>query len=109
MCGLGSPAVSCPSQGHFVAATLKRALDHVRPILAEGYRGLGLERLVVGSARAVVDRLAAYRAMGFDYVVLHHISGDHSAILDSVELIRKRSSPSPPVGRRRPDAKLISF
>jgi alkanesulfonate monooxygenase SsuD/methylene tetrahydromethanopterin reductase-like flavin-dependent oxidoreductase (luciferase family) len=71
----------------FVAPTDRQALDHVEPILTEGYRGVGLERLLVGSPATIVQRLAAYRDLGFHHVLVRHISGDHAAILDSFELI----------------------
>jgi alkanesulfonate monooxygenase SsuD/methylene tetrahydromethanopterin reductase-like flavin-dependent oxidoreductase (luciferase family) len=77
----------------FVAPTDRQALDHVEPILAEGYRGVGLERLLVGSPATIVQRLAAYRGLGFHHVLVRHISGDHAAILDSFELIGRHIVP----------------
>jgi alkanesulfonate monooxygenase SsuD/methylene tetrahydromethanopterin reductase-like flavin-dependent oxidoreductase (luciferase family) len=70
-----------------VAPTDDHALDHVRPILAEGYRGLDLDRLLVGSPATVITRLAGYRKLGFDHVLVRHITGDDAAILDSFALI----------------------
>jgi alkanesulfonate monooxygenase SsuD/methylene tetrahydromethanopterin reductase-like flavin-dependent oxidoreductase (luciferase family) len=77
----------------FVAPTDEQALAHVEPILAEGYRGVGLERLLVGSPKTVVDRLAGYHQLGFDHVLVRHVSGDHAAILDSFELIGRHVIP----------------
>lgn len=77
----------------FVAPTDEQALDHVEPILAEGYRGVGLDRLLVGSPQTVVSRLAAYHELGFDHVLVRHVSGDHAAILDSFELIGRHVIP----------------
>jgi alkanesulfonate monooxygenase SsuD/methylene tetrahydromethanopterin reductase-like flavin-dependent oxidoreductase (luciferase family) len=77
----------------FVAATDRQALDHVEPILTEGYRGVGLERLLVGSPATIVQRLASYRDLGFHHVLVRHISGDHAAILDSFELIGRNIVP----------------
>jgi alkanesulfonate monooxygenase SsuD/methylene tetrahydromethanopterin reductase-like flavin-dependent oxidoreductase (luciferase family) len=77
----------------FVAPTDRQAVDHVEPILAEGYRGVGLERLLVGSPATIVKRLADYRDLGFHHVLVRHISGDHSAILDSFDLIGRHVVP----------------
>lgn len=77
----------------FVAKTDEEALDHVRPILAEGYRGLDLERVLVGSPQTIVDRLATYRKLGFDHVLVRHITGDHAAMLDSFGLIGEQVIP----------------
>ena len=77
----------------FVAPTDREALEHVEPILAEGYRGVGLERLLVGSPTTIVRRLAGYRTLGFDHVLVRHISGDHAAILESFDLIGRHVLP----------------
>jgi len=57
----------------------------VGAILAEGYRGTGLDQLLVGSADTVVQDLRRYRDMGFDYVMVRHIVGDHRLMLRSFE------------------------
>ena len=59
----------------------------VGSILAEGYRGTGLDQLLVGSAETVVRDLRKYRNMGFDYVMVRHIVGDHQLMLRSFERI----------------------
>lgn len=70
-----------------VAATDETALAHVAPILAEGYRGLDFDRLVVGSPATVLERLDAYRSMGFDRVLVRHITGDRPELLESFALL----------------------
>ena len=70
-----------------VAATDGEALAHVEPILAEGYRGATLDKLLVGSPATIIERLAAYDRMGFHHVLVRHITGDHEAMLASFELI----------------------
>lgn len=77
----------------FVAPTDDEAIAHVRPILDEGYRGLDLDRLLVGSPATVMARLAGYRDLGFDRVLVRHVSGDHRAILRSFELIGREVVP----------------
>jgi alkanesulfonate monooxygenase SsuD/methylene tetrahydromethanopterin reductase-like flavin-dependent oxidoreductase (luciferase family) len=85
-----------------VAESDEEARRHIDPILAEGYRGVTLERLLVGSPTTVVQRLDAYRAMGFDNVLVRHISGDHERILSSIELIGRDVIPE--IGRWSPSA-----
>lgn len=73
----------------FVAATDEEAWAAVDPVLAAGYRGFGQEResSLVGSAETVVERLRWYRGLGFDFVLVRHIVGDHGLILDSMRRI----------------------
>lgn len=70
-----------------VAETDAEAWAHVEPILEQGYRGLDSSRLLVGSPDTVVARLRSYESMGFDDVLVRHITGDHSAMLRSFELL----------------------
>lgn len=70
-----------------VAESDAKALEHIVPILEDGYRGVGLDRLLVGSPSTVLQRLAEYRDMGFRHVLVRHITGDHGAMLDSFGLI----------------------
>jgi alkanesulfonate monooxygenase SsuD/methylene tetrahydromethanopterin reductase-like flavin-dependent oxidoreductase (luciferase family) len=65
----------------------------VGSILAEGYRGTGLDQLLVGSAETVVRNLRKYRNMGFDYVMVRHIVGDHQNMLRSFERIGRDVMP----------------
>jgi alkanesulfonate monooxygenase SsuD/methylene tetrahydromethanopterin reductase-like flavin-dependent oxidoreductase (luciferase family) len=70
-----------------VAETDAEARAHVDPILEQGYRGLDHSRLLVGSPDTVAARLRLYEAMGFDHVMVRHITGDHAAMLRSFELL----------------------
>jgi alkanesulfonate monooxygenase SsuD/methylene tetrahydromethanopterin reductase-like flavin-dependent oxidoreductase (luciferase family) len=65
----------------------------VGSILAEGYRGAGLDQLLVGSAETVVRDLRKYRNVGFDYVMVRHIVGDHQLMLRSFERIGRDVMP----------------
>ena len=65
----------------------------VASILAEGYRGTGFDQLLVGSADTVVRSLRSYRTMGFDYVMVRHIVGDHQLMLRSFERIGRDVMP----------------
>jgi hypothetical protein len=47
----------------------------------------------VGSAGTVVQDLCRYRAMGFDYVMVRHIVGDHQLMLRSFERIGRDVMP----------------
>lgn len=73
----------------FVAATDEGAWAAVDPVLAAGYRGFGQDRenALVGSAQTVVQRLRRYCGLGFDFVLVRHIVGDHGLILDSLRRI----------------------
>jgi alkanesulfonate monooxygenase SsuD/methylene tetrahydromethanopterin reductase-like flavin-dependent oxidoreductase (luciferase family) len=70
-----------------VADTDADARAHVDPILEQGYRGLDHERLLVGSPATIVDRLRHYESLGFDHVMVRHITGDHAAMIRSFELL----------------------
>lgn len=70
-----------------LAETDAQARAHIDPILAEGYRGLGYDQLLVGSPATVIDRLRSYEAGGFEHVMVRHITGDHEHMLRSFELL----------------------
>jgi alkanesulfonate monooxygenase SsuD/methylene tetrahydromethanopterin reductase-like flavin-dependent oxidoreductase (luciferase family) len=77
-----------------VADTSQAAHAEVDKILEEGYRGTGKEELLVGSAQEVTERLAHYRHLGFSELMVRHISGDHTKILRSIELIGEQIIPA---------------
>jgi len=56
-------------------------------VLAEGYRGTGMDQLLVGSPKTIVEKLREYRALGFDYVMVRHIVGEHDRMLRSFQQI----------------------
>jgi alkanesulfonate monooxygenase SsuD/methylene tetrahydromethanopterin reductase-like flavin-dependent oxidoreductase (luciferase family) len=70
-----------------LASTDAAARAHVDPILAQGYRGLDYDRLLVGSPDTIADRLRRYESMGFGHVLVRHITGDHGAMIASFELL----------------------
>jgi alkanesulfonate monooxygenase SsuD/methylene tetrahydromethanopterin reductase-like flavin-dependent oxidoreductase (luciferase family) len=70
-----------------VAETAAAARAHVEPILEQGYRGLDLSRLLVGTPDIVAARLRSYESMGFDHVMVRHVTGDHGAMMRSFELL----------------------
>jgi alkanesulfonate monooxygenase SsuD/methylene tetrahydromethanopterin reductase-like flavin-dependent oxidoreductase (luciferase family) len=77
----------------YVGETDEEARTVVGSILAEGYRGTGLDQLLVGSANTIVQSLRRYRDMGFDYVMVRHIVGDHQLMLRSFERIGRDVMP----------------
>ena len=83
----GRPARPILRRDIYVGESDAQAQAVVRAILAEGYRGTGLDQLLVGSADTVVRQLRRYRDMGFDYVMVRHIVGDHQLMLRSFERI----------------------
>jgi alkanesulfonate monooxygenase SsuD/methylene tetrahydromethanopterin reductase-like flavin-dependent oxidoreductase (luciferase family) len=77
----------------YVGETDREAERVVNQILTEGYRGGGLDRLLVGSAESVVQQLEEYRALGFDHVMVRHIVSEQELILGSFERIGKAVLP----------------
>ena len=77
----------------YVGESDAEARGVVGAILAEGYRGTGLDQLLVGGADSIVQDLRRYRDMGFDYVMVRHIVGDHQLMLRSFERIGRDVMP----------------
>ena len=77
----------------YVGESDDEARSVVEAILAEGYRGSGLDQLLVGSTDTVVEALRRYRDMGFDYVMVRHVVGDHQRMLRSFERIGRGVMP----------------
>jgi alkanesulfonate monooxygenase SsuD/methylene tetrahydromethanopterin reductase-like flavin-dependent oxidoreductase (luciferase family) len=61
----------------------------IDPILAEGYRGGGAERLLLGGPETVARQLEEYRSLGFDEVMVRHVTGDHAQMLASFARISR--------------------
>ena len=78
----------------YVGESDREARAVVEAILAEGYRGTGLDQLLVGGAATVVARLRSYRDMGFGEVMVRHIVGDHQLMLRSFERIGRDVMPA---------------
>ena len=89
----GRPARAVLRRDIFVAETDAAAHAEVDRILAEGYRGTGKAELLVGGPSAVIERLAHYRELGFEEVMVRHITGDHELMLKSFALIGERVMP----------------
>ena len=70
-----------------VAPTDEQARAHVDAILADGYRGVGYDRLIVGSPDTVLERLRFCRTLGFEHVLVRHVTGDHDAMIASFGLL----------------------
>jgi alkanesulfonate monooxygenase SsuD/methylene tetrahydromethanopterin reductase-like flavin-dependent oxidoreductase (luciferase family) len=90
----GRPARAVLRRDIFVAETEAAAHAEVDRVLAEGYRGTGHAELVVGSPETVVERLRHYRALGFEEVMVRHITGDHQQMLRSFALIGQHVMPA---------------
>jgi alkanesulfonate monooxygenase SsuD/methylene tetrahydromethanopterin reductase-like flavin-dependent oxidoreductase (luciferase family) len=89
----GRPARPVLRRDIYVGESDEEARAVVGAILAEGYRGTGLDQLLVGSAATVVERLGRYREMGFDHVMVRHVVGDHQLMLRSFERIGRDVMP----------------
>jgi alkanesulfonate monooxygenase SsuD/methylene tetrahydromethanopterin reductase-like flavin-dependent oxidoreductase (luciferase family) len=90
----GRPARAVLRRDIFVAETDAAAHAEVDRVLAEGYRGTGKAELLVGNPETVVDRLRHYRALGFEEVMVRHITGDHQQMLRSFALIGQHVMPA---------------
>jgi alkanesulfonate monooxygenase SsuD/methylene tetrahydromethanopterin reductase-like flavin-dependent oxidoreductase (luciferase family) len=90
----GRPVRAVLRRDIFVADTDAAAHAEVDKVLAEGYRGTGKAELLVGSCETVVGRLAQCRELGFDEVMVRHVTGDHALMLRSFELIGDRVIPA---------------
>jgi alkanesulfonate monooxygenase SsuD/methylene tetrahydromethanopterin reductase-like flavin-dependent oxidoreductase (luciferase family) len=90
----GRPARAVLRRDIFVAETDAAAHAEVDRVLAEGYRGTGKAELLVGNPETVVERLRHYRALGFEEVMVRHVTGDHRLMLRSFALIGERVMPA---------------
>ncbi len=89
----GRPALPVLRRDIYVGESDAEARAVVDAIQAEGYRGAGYEALLVGGPESVVQQLRDYRAMGFEYVMVRHIVGDHQLMLRSFERIGAQVMP----------------
>lgn len=90
----GRPAVAVLRRDIFVGDTDAGAARVVDPILAEGYRGTGRDTLLVGAPATIVQQLREYRALGFEHVMVRHVTGDHEAMLASFARIGRDVMPA---------------
>ncbi|MGH7290413.1 MAG: LLM class flavin-dependent oxidoreductase, partial [Myxococcota bacterium] len=90
----GRNAQSVLRRDIYVGDTDADAETAVGRVLAEGYRGTGPDQLLVGSAKTVVEKLREYRALGFDYVMVRHIVGEHDLMLRSFARIGESVMPA---------------
>src|SRR5262245_41150219 len=90
----GRPALAVLRRDIFVGESDAAAATVVDPILAEGYRGTGRDTLLVGGPTTVVQQLRDYAAMGFEHVMVRHITGDHARMLESFGRIGRHVMPA---------------
>ena len=88
------PARAVLRRDIFVAVSDAAAHAEVDKILSEGYRGTGKDELLVGSPDTVIERLRHYRRLGFEEVMVRHITGDHQLMLESFALIGRHVMPA---------------
>jgi alkanesulfonate monooxygenase SsuD/methylene tetrahydromethanopterin reductase-like flavin-dependent oxidoreductase (luciferase family) len=79
---------------HILVGIHASAHAEVDRVLAEGYRGTGKAELLVGSPATIVERLRHYRGLGFEEVMVRHITGDHALMLRSFALIGESVMPA---------------
>jgi alkanesulfonate monooxygenase SsuD/methylene tetrahydromethanopterin reductase-like flavin-dependent oxidoreductase (luciferase family) len=89
----GRPVLPVLRRDIYVGESDSEAEATVGRVLAEGYRGTGIEQLLVGGVKSVAEQLRGYRALGFEYVMVRHIIGEHDAMLRSFERIGQSLMP----------------
>jgi len=89
----GKPARPVLRRDIYVGESDDEARAVVGAILAEGYRGTGMDQLLVGSGLGVAEQLSRYRDLGFGDVMVRHIVGDHRVMLGSFERIGREVMP----------------
>jgi alkanesulfonate monooxygenase SsuD/methylene tetrahydromethanopterin reductase-like flavin-dependent oxidoreductase (luciferase family) len=52
-----------------------------------------MEQLLVGGVESVAEQLHSYRALGFEFVMVRHIIGEHDAMLRSFARIGESLMP----------------
>lgn len=70
-----------------VAASDAEAHDAARPYVENGYRGFDESALVIGSPATVADAFRSYESLGYDTILIRHITDDQPVILRSFELL----------------------
>ena len=90
----GRPVLPVLRRDIYVGESDAEAEAVVGRILDEGYRGTGMDQLLVGSGKTVVEKLREYRALGFEYVMVRHVVGDHRQMLRSFERIGEAVMPA---------------
>ena len=90
----GRPALPVLRRDIYVGESDAEARAVVDAVLAERYRGAGYEALLVGGPESVIQQLHDYRALGFEYVMVRHILGDHQLMLRSFERIGRYVMPA---------------
>lgn len=91
---VGRPVLPVLRRDIYVGESDAEAEATVGRVLADGYRGTGMEQLLVGGAASIVEQLRSYRALGFEYVMVRHIIGEHDKMLCSFERIRRSVMPA---------------
>ena len=69
-----------------LASDHKVAVDRATSLIEHGYRGLSLDRLLVGSPDSVAARCAALGELGVDEIVVRCASSDQDHALETLEL-----------------------
>ena len=90
----GRPALPVLRRDIYVGESDAEAELTAGKVLAEGYRGTSRDDLLVGGAASVVQQLRSYQALGFEYVMVRHIVGDHGAMLRSFARIGESVIPA---------------
>lgn len=90
---------ACDAHGRTSAVVLRRDV-HVGadeadarrvagPVLDGGYRGMDPSAAVVGSPEQVVERFAAYAAMGYNHILVRHLAEEQEEVLASFARLRE--------------------
>lgn len=70
-----------------VAASHEAAVDRATEIVAQGYRGMSVEQLLVGSPDSVADRSAELANLGVDEIVIRCAGTEQDHAIETLELL----------------------
>ncbi|MFV0525616.1 MAG: LLM class flavin-dependent oxidoreductase [Acidimicrobiales bacterium] len=81
----GTTARAVVRQDVLVLANRDRATERAAALVAAGYRGMGLDQLLVGDAEDAAAALADLEALGFEQVIIRCASTEQDEALETIE------------------------
>ena len=69
----------------YVGASPADAQAELQRALSRGYRGMPAEALIAGAAEQVADQFRRFAAIGYDEILVRHLTNDQPKVLGSLE------------------------
>jgi alkanesulfonate monooxygenase SsuD/methylene tetrahydromethanopterin reductase-like flavin-dependent oxidoreductase (luciferase family) len=73
----------------YVGESSTEAQAVLRQALSRGYRGMSAEALVVGTVDEVAEQFRRFAAMGYDEILVRHLTNDQPKVLGSLERLAR--------------------